>query len=73
MRLEPGTGPGRIAGVLKGIEGDVILVETGGAILRVPLATVARAHLVLDFEEYRRLGSADLDDGAPDPSGPASP
>ncbi len=73
MRLEPGSGSARLAGVLRGIDGDAVLVETGDALQRVPLAAVARAHLVLDFDAYRRLGSADLTDGPPDPPDPDDP
>ncbi|MBN1336626.1 MAG: ribosome maturation factor RimP [Deltaproteobacteria bacterium] len=73
LRLEPGPGSTRVTGVLVGLEDETVLVETAGGIERVPLSSVTRAHLVLDFEEYRRLGSVDLDDGTPDLPGPDSP
>lgn len=43
------------SGMLRGVEGDVVLMDCDGLACRVPLAEVAKAHLVPDWaEEFRK-------------------
>lgn len=43
-------------GVLRGLDGDRILLDVSGEVLRIPLADVDRVRLDLTLEEFERLG-----------------
>jgi len=43
-------GRSSLTGIIKGLEGDDVLIEIASAIHRVPLASVTRARLKVDFE-----------------------
>lgn len=55
LKLEEGHPRRRYTGVLKGIEGDEVLVEVDGVVHRVRHDTIDRANLILELEEYERL------------------
>ncbi len=55
LRLEPGAGPRRLTGVLRGLEGDDLLIERTDHVRRINLEAIERANLVLDLDEYRAL------------------
>lgn len=55
VRLEDGPGRRRYTGVLAGREGDHVVLVAGADRHLVPVADIARAHLVLDLDEYEAL------------------
>ncbi len=59
LRLEPGGGPRRLTGTLRGVEGDSVLIERTEHVRRVPVSAIERANLVLDLDEYRALAGLD--------------
>jgi ribosome maturation factor RimP len=59
LRLEQGAGPRQLKGVLRGVEGDEVLLERTEHTRRVPFEAIERAHLVLDLDEYRALSGLD--------------
>jgi ribosome maturation factor RimP len=59
LRLERGAGPRQLKGVLRGVEGDEVLIERTEHTRRVPFDAIERAHLVLDLDEYRALSGLD--------------
>jgi len=67
LRLEPGAGPQRISGVLRGLEGEQLLLEREGHTRRIPLSGIERATLILDLEEYRALAGLGPLDAPPAP------
>jgi ribosome maturation factor RimP len=46
----------RLRGVIRGCEGGVVRLDTDGGPREIPLEEIDRANLVLDFEQYTRLG-----------------
>ncbi|MEQ1504421.1 MAG: ribosome maturation factor RimP [Myxococcota bacterium] len=58
LRLFEGPPRRRYVGVIGPIEGEELLVSVDGAEHRIPLDQIERAHLVLDLDEYQRLGAA---------------
>jgi len=55
LRLIPGPERRRFSGTLKGMDGDLILIEVDGTEHRVALDMLDWGHLVLDLEEFTRL------------------
>jgi ribosome maturation factor RimP len=55
LRLEPGAGPRKLRGVLRGVEDGDVLVERTDHVRRVPFEAIERANLILDLDEYRAL------------------
>lgn len=45
-----------LRGRIVGIEGDVVTLDVGGESRRYALDDIERAHLVLDLEQFQRLG-----------------
>ncbi len=45
-----------LTGVLRGLDGEVVLLETSSETLRLPLAEIERVRLDLTLEEFERLG-----------------
>ncbi len=75
LRLSARAGRRRFTGVLGGLDGDTLLFQVGDELRRYPLDEVDRVRLVLDHDEYARLGREGLPplptDGAlphPEPS-----
>ncbi|MFH1466922.1 MAG: ribosome maturation factor RimP [Pseudomonadota bacterium] len=68
LRLDPGAGPRRMSGVLRGVDGDSILVERTGHVRSIPLVGVERASLILDLEEYGALAGLGPSDPPPPPT-----
>lgn len=65
LRLEPGAGPRQLKGVLRGVQGDAVLLERTDHVRSVPLEVIERANLILDIDEYRALaGLGDLNEPA---------
>lgn len=59
LRLEQGAGPRQLKGVLRGVEGDGVLIERTDHVRTVPIGAIERANLVLDIDEYRALDGLD--------------
>ncbi len=59
LRLDPGAGPKRLNGVIKGIDGQDVLIERTEHVRKVPHAAIQRATLVMDLDEYRALSGLD--------------
>jgi ribosome maturation factor RimP len=55
LRLSEGPPRRRYVGVIGPIEQDELLISVDGAIHRIPLDLIERAHLVLDLDEYQKL------------------
>ncbi len=68
LRLEHGAGPRQLRGILRGVEGDDVLIERTDHVRKVPLAAIERANLVLDIEEYLALAGLDDQNGSKLPS-----
>ena len=62
IRLEEGHPRRRYTGRLAGVDGDEIHVEVDGAVHVLRHDTIQRAHLVLDLDEYQKLGEVLHDD-----------
>jgi len=60
LRLLPRAGRRRFTGTLAGLEGDQLLLANGADIQRIPLADVDRIRLILDPDQYARLGAEGL-------------
>lgn len=58
-----------VSAVLRGVDGDVVLLEMQGALTRAPLADIERCRLDLTLEEFERLGPPTMVDA--DPPSPA--
>jgi len=61
VRLETGLpieGRKRFTGTLRGLEGDDVLLESGGEVLRLPLPQVSKARLVLTDALLKRHAAA---------------
>ncbi|MEZ4241252.1 MAG: ribosome maturation factor RimP [Myxococcota bacterium] len=56
LKLVEGPPRRRYVGALGPLEGDEVVVTVDGADHRIPLDLIERAHLVLDLEEYQKLG-----------------
>lgn len=70
VKLGPSSERRNATGVLRGLDGDVVVLDVQGELLRLPLVDVDRVRLDLTLEEFERLGppSADLADEAPSPA-----
>ncbi len=64
IKLGPSSERRNATGVLRGLEGAVVVLDVQGELLKLPLMDVDRVHLDLTLEEFERLGppSADLAD-----------
>ena len=65
VRMAPDWGRRRYKGVLKGLEGDNVLLDGGREVYTLPLGRIDRAHLELSLEEFSRFGDP-LVDSQPD-------
>lgn len=55
-----------LSGVLRGLDGDLLCLEVGGELHRLPLADVDKVRLDLTLEEFERLGRpSDIGEDAP--------
>lgn len=64
VQLMPDHPRRRFTGVLRGLDGEDVLLDMDGATHRLAYATIQRAQLVLDLAEYEALGRAP----APEPA-----
>ncbi len=62
----------RWTGILAGVEGESLRLETAEGLVRVPFSSIDRAHLDLTVEQFRRLGEG-LPPVEPGPDEPAAP
>lgn len=69
VRLSPREGRRRFTGVLGGLDGGDVLLQVGDDLRRFPRTDVDQVRLVLDPEEYDRLGREGLPPLPPDWSG----
>ncbi|RME28419.1 MAG: ribosome maturation factor RimP [Deltaproteobacteria bacterium] len=60
LRLTPRSGRRRFTGVLAGLDGDDLLFRVNDELRRYPLTDVDRVRLILDPDEYARLGREGL-------------
>lgn len=58
VRLGPGSERRRYTGTLGGIEDDDVLIDVDGTTFRLPFDRIDRVRLVLDLDEYLRMGQA---------------
>ncbi|HJN77963.1 MAG TPA: ribosome maturation factor RimP [Myxococcota bacterium] len=58
ITLDAGQGRRRFKGVLRGIEEDLVAVDVDGVVHELSFERIERANLVLDLDEYQRLGEA---------------
>lgn len=65
VRMDPAWGRRRYKGVLRGMDGADVVLETPSEVVRLPLDRVDRAHLELSLEEFARFGDP-LVDAHPD-------
>jgi len=56
ITLEPGDGRRRFKGELQGIEKGLVRVDVDGVVHELDFDRIERANLVLDLDEYQRLG-----------------
>lgn len=56
ITLEPGEGRRRFKGELRGIEEGLVSIDVDGVVHEVDFDRIERANLVLDLDEYQRLG-----------------
>jgi ribosome maturation factor RimP len=56
IKLNPGPARRRYTGRLAGVEQDELLVDVDGTIHRLFLDAIAECHLVLDLDEFERIG-----------------
>ncbi len=66
LRLTPRSGRRRFTGTLAGLDGDDLLFQVKDDLRRYPLTEVDRVRLVLDPDEYARLGREGLPPVPPD-------
>ncbi len=59
LRLEPGPPRRNYTGLLKGVEGDMLVVEVDGQEHHLILDAIEKAHLVLELEEFLQLSRDD--------------
>jgi ribosome maturation factor RimP len=57
VRLIEGQPRRRYTGLLRGLDGERVKIEVDGQEYTFPADAVERAHLVLDLEEFERIGS----------------
>ena len=55
IKLGPSSERRNATGVLRGLEGDVVVLDVQGELLKLPLMDVDRVHLDLTLEEFERL------------------
>jgi ribosome maturation factor RimP len=55
----------RFAGVLRGIEGDTVRLEDGGATFEIPLTAIAKANVVYKFAEKLKPSNGPAARGTP--------
>jgi ribosome maturation factor RimP len=63
--LEEGLPRRRYTGRLSGVEGDVVKIEVDGLECELPFDQIEKAQLVLDLEEFERLGQLAWPGGSP--------
>jgi hypothetical protein len=68
---EPSEGRRNFSGVLRGAENGRVEVDCEGKVYQLPVATIARANLVPDWDaEFRRQGASRGGEGGTKPSEP---
>lgn len=57
VRLVPGAPNRNLSGVLRGLDGDDVLLESQGEQRRLPMASLEKVRLDLSLEEFEKLGA----------------
>ena len=62
-RIRTSSGPRqRYTGTLAGIEDQVVLIQAGSEVHRLPFQDIERANLALTLDEYRRISGLEQED-----------